>query len=165
MRQVNNSNGGPIVLDDLETYTPLEMKADVAKLLAQVDWTTTQIAKVYGVPDSYLNGQGDQQSSLTMIQGFYSNALNRYAQAIASELNFKLNANIKVNIRPAVDPNGDTFATVLAGMDKDGILTNSQVVSMLEDMNFFPDKVPEPLNSEVQPAEGGETDGQDSSQG
>lgn len=166
MRQVNNSNGGPIVLDDLETYTPLEMKADVAKLLAQVDWTTTQIAKVYGVPDSYLNGQGDQQSSLTMIQGFYSNALNRYAQVIASELNFKLNANIKVNIRPAVDPNGDTFATILAGMDKDGVLTNSQVVTMLENINFFPDKVPEPLSDETQPAlEGGETNGQDTSQG
>lgn len=142
------------------------MKADVAKLLAQVDWTTTQIAKVYGVPDSYLNGQGDQQSSLTMIQGFYSNALNRYAQAIASELNFKLNANIKVNIRPAVDPNGDTFATVLAGMDKDGILTNSQVVSMLEDMNFFPEKVPEPLDKEVTPpVEGGENDDQNSGKG
>lgn len=166
MRQVNNSNGGPIVLDDLETYTPLEMKADVAKLLAQVDWTTTQIAKVYGVPDSYLNGQGDQQSSLAMIQGFYSNALNRYAQVIASELNFKLNANIKVNIRPAVDPNGDTFATVLAGMDKDGVLTNSQVVTMLEDINFFPDKVPEPLSDETQPAlEGGETNGQNTGQG
>ena len=64
------------MLDDLESYTPLELQADVAKLLSQVDWTTTQIAKVYGVPDSYLNGQGDQQSSLTMIQGFYSNALN-----------------------------------------------------------------------------------------
>ena len=81
-------------------------------------------------------------------------------------MNFKLNANIKVNIRPAVDPNGDTFATILSGMDKDGVLTNSQVVTMLEDINFFPDKVPEPLSNETQPAlEGGETNGQDTSQG
>lgn len=61
MRQVNNSDNGPIVLDDLETYQPLEVKSDVAKLLSQVDWTGKQIAKAYGVPDSYLNGQGDQQ--------------------------------------------------------------------------------------------------------
>lgn len=148
MNQVNSSGGGPIVLDDLETYTPLEMKADVAKLLSQVDWTTTQIAKVYGVPDSYLNGQGDQQSSLTMIQGFYANALNRYAQSIASELNTKLNTNISVNIRPATDPNGDTFASILATMDKNGILTNDQVVSILEDLNFFPVKVPMDNSSE-----------------
>lgn len=154
MKQINASDGGPIVLDDLESYTPLELQADVAKLLSQVDWTTTQIAKVYGVPDSYLNGQGDQQSSLTMIQGFYSNALNRYAQAIVSELNTKLTANIQVNIRPAVDPNGDTFATILSGMDKDGILSNEQVISQLEFTNFFAGPVPK-----AAPLKGGETDG------
>ena len=89
-----------------------------------------------------------------MIQGFYSNALNRYAQAIVSELNTKLTANIQVNIRPAVDPNGDTFATILAGMDKDGILSNEQVISQLEFTNFFAGPVPK-----TAPLKGGETDG------
>ena len=84
MRQVNNSDNGPIVLDDLETYQPLEVKSDVAKLLQQADWTGKQIAKVYGVPDSYINGQGDQQSNITQIGGQYAKAINRYAGAVQS---------------------------------------------------------------------------------
>lgn len=68
MKQVNYSKGGPVVLDQLEKYQPLEMKADVAKLLSQTDWTSRQIAKVFGVPDSYLNGQGDQQSNIDQIK-------------------------------------------------------------------------------------------------
>ena len=77
MRQVNKSNGGPVVIDQLEEYKPLEMKADVTKLLSQTDWTSRQIAKVFGIPDSYLNGQGDQQSNIDQIKGMYANALNR----------------------------------------------------------------------------------------
>lgn len=147
--QIKHNNGGPIVLDDLETYTPLEIKSDVAKLLEQSNWTSTQIAKVYGIPDSYVNGKGDQQSSLKMIQGFYSNALNRYAQAIASELDNKLSADIKVNIRTATDPNGDIFATILGEFAKDKILTNAQAIEMLKDMDYFPMEVPKAENGNV----------------
>lgn len=162
INQVNSSNGGPIVLDDLEDYQPLELKADVAKLLSQTNWTATQIAKVYGLPDTYVNGQGDQQSSLQMIQGYYANALNRYAQAIVSEFNCKFNATIKVNIRPATDPNGDTFATILGALDKDGVLSNEQVTTMLEAVDYFPVKLP-PVKAPA--TEGGENNGTNTNQG
>lgn len=76
MSQVTDPEAGPIVIDDLEDYTPLEIKSDTSNLLKQTDWTGTQIAKVYGVPDSYLNGTGDQQSSIVQLQGMYANALN-----------------------------------------------------------------------------------------
>ena len=46
MRQVQTANNGPVVIDDLEEYSPLEIKSDIAKLLAQADWTGNQIAKV-----------------------------------------------------------------------------------------------------------------------
>lgn len=148
VKQLNDSNNGPIVLDDLETYQPLELKADVAKLLQQANWTSTQIAKVYGLPDTYVNGQGDQQSSLKMIQGYYANALNRYIQNVVSELNNKLNATITANIRPATDPNGDTFAQIMGGMAKDKILDNDQAIAELEAVDYFPVEVPKAKNGD-----------------
>lgn len=150
MRQVNSSNNGPIVIDDLETYEPLEIKSNIAALLSQVDWTSTQIAKVFGVPDSYLNGQGDQQSSLTMIKGMYANALNRYVKAIVGELNNKLNADITADIRPAIDPLGDDFAASLSGMTKDGTLANNQTSWLLKDNGYFPADMPDAKQQPVQ---------------
>lgn len=152
MRQVNKSNGGPVVIDELEEYKPLEMKADVTKLLSQTDWTSKQIAKVFGIPDSYLNGQGDQQSSIDQIKGMYANALNRYMQCIISELDNKLNATITANLRPAIDPLGDTFATTLSGLAKDGTIANNQATWVLQQLGYFPADMPEA----IQPAEGGD---------
>lgn len=151
MRQVNKSNGGPVVIDELEEYKPLEMKADVTKLLSQTDWTSKQIAKVFGIPDSYLNGQGDQQSSIDQIKGMYANALNRYMQCIISELDNKLNATITANLRPAIDPLGDAFATTLSGLAKDGTIANNQATWVLQQLGYFPADMPEA----IQPAEGG----------
>lgn len=151
MRQVNKSNGGPVVLDELEEYSSLEMKADVTKLLSQTDWTSRQIAKVFGIPDSYLNGQGDQQSSIDQIKGMYANALNRYMQCVVSELDNKLNANITANLRPAIDPLGDAFATTLSGLAKDGTIANNQATWVLQQLGYFPADMPEA----IQPAEGG----------
>lgn len=150
MRQVNKSNGGPVVIDELEEYKPLEMKADVTKLLSQTDWTSKQIAKVFGIPDSYLNGQGDQQSSIDQIKGMYANALNRYMQCIVSELDNKLNATITANLRPAIDPLGDTFATTLSGLAKDGAIANNQATWVLQQLGYFPADMPEAKNPATQ---------------
>ncbi|WP_367377345.1 phage portal protein [Levilactobacillus cerevisiae] len=150
MRQVNTSNGGPVVIDELEEYKPLEMKADVTKLLSQTDWTSKQIAKVFGIPDSYLNGQGDQQSSIDQIKGMYANALNRYMQCIVSELDNKLNATITANLRPAIDPLGDAFATTLSGLAKDGTIANNQATWVLQQLGYFPADMPEAKNPATQ---------------
>ncbi|MCT6904241.1 MAG: phage portal protein, partial [Lactobacillus sp.] len=114
MKQIKN--GLPVVLDDLETWTPLEVKGDVAKLLSQVDWTSKQIAKVYGLPDSYLNGEGDQQSNLDQENNQYAKALKRYVGPIVSELNSKLNTTIVPDLRPAIDAVGDGFAGRISNM-------------------------------------------------
>lgn len=147
MRQVNKSNGGPVVIDELEEYKPLEMKADVTKLLSQTDWTSKQIAKVFGIPDSYLNGQGDQQSNIDQIKGMYANALNRYMQCIISELDNKLSATITANLRPAIDPLGDAFATTLSGLAKDGTIANNQATWVLQQLGYFPADMPEAIQS------------------
>ena len=161
MRQTQVANNGPVVLDDLEEYSPLEIKSDIAKLLAQADWTGNQIAKVYGIPNSYLNGQGDQQSSLDQIKGMYANALSRYMESIVSELNNKLSTTIHYNIRPAIDPLQDSYAQVLSGLTKDGMLAHNQARYLLQGTGYLPDDLPEPQSALLNPPKGGDANGKD----
>lgn len=163
MEQIKNSDGGPAVLDDLETYQPLEVKGDVAKLLAQVDWTGKQIAKAYGVPDSYINGQGDQQSSITQIGGQYAKALNRYVGVIVSELNNKLNTSINADIRPAIDAMGDDFATTIGNLISNGTLAKNQGRWILQQYGYLPKNLPTaekptPVIQQTQPDKGGDSE-------
>lgn len=162
MRQTQVANNGPVVIDDLEEYSPLEIKSDIAKLLAQADWTGNQIAKVYGIPNSYLNGQGDQQSSLDQIKGMYANALSRYMESIVSELNNKLSTTIHYNIRPAIDPLQDSYAQVLSGLTKDGMLAHNQARYLLQGTGYLPDDLPEPQSALLNPPKGGDANGKDS---
>lgn len=165
MRQVNNSDNGPIVLDDLETYQPLEVKSDVAKLLQQADWTGKQIAKVYGVPDSYINGQGDQQSNITQIGGQYAKAINRYAGAVQSELSNKLNSQITYDVRPAIDATGDNFASEIGDLSSKGILSGNQGRYVLQHYGYLPNDLPIPDKSIIPANEGGEDDDESTNQG
>ncbi|KRM09364.1 phage portal protein [Paucilactobacillus suebicus] len=150
MRQMAESNNGPIVIDGLEDWTPLEINSNVASLLSSVNWTSTQVAKVYQVPDSYLNGTGDQQSSLDQIKGNYANALNRYAQMIVSELDNKLSATVTANIRPAIDPLGDDLAANLGALVKNGAIATNQVSWLLQQTGYFPADMPE---AKIQPTQ------------
>lgn len=143
MKQMNDSSSGPIVLDDLETYTPLEVQGNVAQLLSQATWTGAQIAKVYGVSDSIINGQGDQQSSLDMIGNDYIKALTRYSNAITSELTNKLAGNIMIDLRPVVDPAGDGYANTISSLAKNGTIDDNQAVWLLTKSGYFPEDMPE----------------------
>lgn len=164
MKQTMNSNSGPIVLDDLEDYTPLEIKSNVAQLLSQVDWTGAQIAKVYGVSDDMLNGKGDQQSSATQMASVYVKSLTRFSRPIVSELNNKLSANITLDLRSAVDPLGDSYATTVTNLQKNGTLAANQATWLLQQAHYLPDDLPdkEQATTQVQPVQivsGGKPDG------
>lgn len=139
-------SGGPVVIDDLEEFTSLEIKSNVAQLLSQTDWTSKQFAKVYGLPDSYVGGQGDQQSSIQQISGMYASALNRYISPAVSELEYKLNDHIKVNMRPAIDPLGDSYLTSINAATKNGTLAQNQSVFILQEAGYIPKDLPEPRN-------------------
>lgn len=169
-RQTEMSDGGPLVLDDLEDYQPLEMKANVASLLSQADWTKNQVAKVYGVPDSYLNGQGDQQSSITQIGGQYAKSLNRYVQQVVGELNDKLNTQISADVRPAIDAMGDQYASTISNLAKDGTIAGNQARFILQNSGYLPTDLPDPEKKPQQAIqliqqEGGDDDGNNSSEG
>lgn len=156
MQQINNSGNGPVVLDDLEEYAPLEIKSNVAQLLSQTDWTSKQFAKVYGIPDSYLNGQGDQQSSIDQIKGMYANALNRYVKSITSELGNKTIVPIEADIRPAIDPLGDSYANTISMLAKNGTIATNQATWILQERGYLPDQMPEATNNPNQPLKGGD---------
>lgn len=160
VRQQKNSANGPIVLDDLETYQPLEIKSDVAKLLAQVDWTSRQVAKVYGVPDSYLNGAGDQQSNLDQENNQYAKALKRFVGPIVSELNNKLNTTVTPDMRPSVDAVGDSYASKISSMVKDSTISANQAQFILKRLGYFPQDLPA-----YQPQKGSDNNENNSNEG
>ena len=174
MKQTSKSENGPIVIDDLEEYTPLEVKSNVAQLLNQVSWTGAQIAKVYGVSDSIINGQGDQQSSIQMMGNAYVKSLSRYAKAITGELNNKLNANVILDLRSAIDPLGDEYAYTIANLQKNRTHGANQATWLLQQANYLPNDMPEKEQTKVQvqpvqmvssddkqSTEGGDNDDQD----
>ena len=160
MRQTASSKNGPIVLDDLEDYTPLEVQNNVAQLLNQVNWTGQQIAKVYGVSDSVINGTGDQQSSVQMMNSDYTKSLSRFAKSITGELNNKLNAVVELDLRTAVDPLGDDYAEKIANLRKNGVLGANQASWSLKQSGYLPDNLPDPTEP-VEPLRGGDNNDKD----
>ncbi|KEP87850.1 portal protein [Oenococcus oeni IOEB_C23] len=143
-KQLQTSGGVPVVLMPGETFTPLEIKSNISNLLSQVDWTSTQIAKAFQIPDSYLNGQGDQQSSILQIQGMYGNTLNRDMNMVLSELNWQLSADITADIRQAIDPLHDSYAAALLGTKN---LQANQVAAALKEVGFLPADIPDAVQS------------------
>jgi len=143
MNQINNSNGGPVVTDSLEEYTPLEFKGDVSKLLSQTDWTSKQIAKAYGIPDSVLNGKGDQQSSLKMIGGDYAKALMRFSRSITSELSNKQSSLVNMDVKPAIDPVNDDYTTNINAFKQSDMLTAGEAKWLLKQTGYLPQDMPD----------------------
>ena len=134
--------GGPLVLDDLESFTPVEIKNNVDQLLSQTDWTTTQFAKVYGIPDSYLGGTGDQQSNLDQIKSMYTNALYRYLQPFVSEICSKNGGNITIDISNVVDPSGESYMKIIGSLVKYGALAPNQATFILQQKGIIPNDIP-----------------------
>lgn len=155
--------GGPLVLDDLEDFTPLEIKSNIAQLLSQTDWTSKQFAKVYGIPDNYVGGQGDQQSSLEMTSSAYAKAVARYMRPFLSELKNKLSSDIDADFFPAVDPMGAIYIKRVTELIASGAVTQNQGLYMLQQAEVIPQNLPEPNQPQADDGilKGGEEDGQD----
>lgn len=142
MTRLNASNGGPIVLDELEEFTPFEVKNDISKLLASTDWTRNNIAKVYGVDDSQLNGKGDQQSSIQMQMEQYIKSLRRFAVTIEAELSNKLHDTVKLDLRPVYDILGSNTAREVAALMKEGALTSGEAKYLLKERGYLSQDFP-----------------------
>lgn len=115
--------GKPIVLDASATLSMLNsLSPEVTSFLSNLDWTKQQISKAFGVPDSYLNGTGDQQSSIDMISQMYNSSIQRYKNPIIAELELKLGV-------PVALTNDITDDELIARMSG---LVESQIVEPIE---------------------------------
>lgn len=101
---VSGSNGGrPIILDQSMDVAPLQISPDIDKLLSNARYSQQQIAKAFGIPAEYLNGQGDQQSSIEMMSSLYVNALSAYIHPILSELSLKFGVKVRADFSSLAD--------------------------------------------------------------
>lgn len=154
MRQL--STKGPIVLDQLEEYSPLEIKSDISKLLSQADWTGDQIAKVYGLKGSDLAGESDQQSSVAMLMEQYMRGLNRFSTPIESELSFKFKTQIEMDLSQVSDLLHTSLLTTTSEMVKSNVLTSGEAKLLLKQKGYLPKDFPDIAETHVTTKKGGE---------
>lgn len=108
-----DNNGRVLILDQGLKLDTIQINADVAKFLNDLDWTKAQIAKVFGIPDEYLNGKGNEQSSSDQAKSLYANALQRYITPVLSELTMKLGVEVRLDVWPAIDVDNSQFINML----------------------------------------------------
>lgn len=127
-----DNSGRTIILDETANLSSISINADVAKYLSQLDWGRTQIAKAFGIPDSYLNGTGDQQSSLNMITALYVNGLNKYIEPMLSELNMKLGGGINIDMQSITDYGSQQLTSNLINLVDKGIVNPTEAHTILQ---------------------------------
>ena len=132
-------NAGRVMIMDagakLET---IDVTPNVAKLLDNATFSQTQIAKAFGIPDSYLNGQGDQQSSIEMIRSLYQNALTMYIRPIESELSYKLGAPVKLDVTSAIDVDRQNELNNIVSLSKANLLSPRQAFGLMLANDIMP---------------------------
>lgn len=101
--------GRPLVEDQLYSFDTLQINSDVAKFLSTMDFGKTAVAEAFGVPSNYLNGAGDQQSSIDMVKSLYRNTLRRYTMPLEGELTAKLGVPVDFDESSAVDADNSTL--------------------------------------------------------
>lgn len=79
-----------IVLDSSMKYEPIEVNADVLKMVNSNDWSSKQIAKAFGL-SSYQLGIEESHSNIAQTNlNYINNTLGHYFDVITAELGFKL---------------------------------------------------------------------------
>lgn len=166
--------GRILVMDAGAELKTIDVTPNVSKLLDNATFSQTQIAKAFGIPDSYLNGQGDQQSSIEMIRSLYQNALTMYIRPIESELTFKLGAPVHLDVTSAIDVDHQNELNNIVSLAKNNLLTPRQAFGLMiahdimPDLTITDDDISQLNKKSVKPTtsntmEGGETDEKQSS--
>lgn len=150
--------GKVIVLDQSAKLNTISINADVAKFLNNYKFEQTQIAKAFGIPDSYLNGQGDQQSSSDMLRSLYISSLSPYIAPIESELTKKLGVSVKLNILSSIDKDHQTLISNVSSLAQSGAITPEIAQKVLADYSIYGIQEPIP-NQDTLNSKGGESVG------
>lgn len=100
--EANGSSSGDnalrtIILDETMDYKTLEINTDVLKLINSNDWNTKQIAKAFGVPIERLGVENEHSSTVQSNLQYIQSTLIHYFNVFVSELDTKLETNIRFN--------------------------------------------------------------------
>lgn len=140
----SGSNAGrAIVLDQGLELKPMQISPDVAKLLSNTTFSQTQIAKAFGISDSYLNGTGDEQSSIKMIRSLFVDSLGPYMQALTSELTMKFGVPVKLDIESAIDIDNTGLINQMVSLTNSSnpVLSGTQARRILAVKGVFDSKI------------------------
>lgn len=85
-----NNSLRTIILDDTMSYKPIEINTDVLKLVNSNDWTTKQIAKVFGLSTDRLGVEAQHSSTVQSNMMYLQNTLIHYFKVFTSEIKNKL---------------------------------------------------------------------------
>lgn len=85
-----STGGSPLVFDDTQEYTPLEIDTNVLQLITSNNFSTAQIAKALRVPSYKLGVNSPNQSVAQLMEDYVTNDLPFYFDAITSELGLKV---------------------------------------------------------------------------
>ncbi|WP_353990079.1 phage portal protein [Pediococcus argentinicus] len=129
------NQGKAIVLDQAAQLGVMPtIDAKTAQFLNNVDWTRKQISKAFGIPDSYLNGAGDQQSSLDQITKLFATSLNRYINPFVSELQLKFGTTVRPDLTAIFDPYGNAYVDMIEKLSTGSapVLNPEQAIAALK---------------------------------
>lgn len=126
---VNNRRA--IFTDAGLSISTLNVSQDVSTYLKNYNFSQDQIAKAFGVPSSYLNGTGDQQSSVEMLRSMYTDSLQTYIKPIESEISLKLKAPARMDITQAVDVDGSQLIDKVTKLVQAGIISADEAHQIL----------------------------------
>lgn len=160
----SGSNAGKLlVMDAGAKLSTIDVTPNVDKLLQNANFSQTQIAKAFGIPDSYLNGQGDQQSSIEMIRSIYQSALTMYIRPLESELSYKLDTPVHLNLSDTIDVDGQQLIDNVQNLVKNGVMTPRQALGIMiardimPGLNVTPDDLTQLNSAQQDTTKGGET--------
>lgn len=97
------NTGRALVMDTSMDLQPLQINPNIDSLLANTRFAQSQIAKAFGIPVEYLNGQGDQQSSIQMMNSLYVNGLAPYVSSLTSEMSAKFGLEVRADFTNLAD--------------------------------------------------------------
>jgi HK97 family phage portal protein len=124
--------GRLLVLDSLADYNQLEIKTDIAKLLASTDFTKEQIAKAFLLPINMFGGES-AHSNTEQIRGDYNQTFARYLASVIDAISSALGVQISADVREATDLDGSQIESRVNEMVRDGVINADMAQIILSD--------------------------------
>lgn len=131
--------GSTVVLDQSADLQQISITPDIAKFIANTNFSQEQIAKAFCVPADYLSGKQDAQSNINQIRSFYNSSLSLYIRSIESELSNKLNADVQLDVSGAIDQDHQQLIDNMDKLVKDKILTAQEAQKVMISRHVFPE--------------------------